>query len=457
MGVVFKARQQALNRIVALKLIKSGLFADAEEIRRFHAEAVSAAGLHHQNIVPVYEEGVHAGYHYFSMAFVDGTSLADVLNNGPLSSIQAARLVSTLCDAMSYAHDKGIIHRDLKPSNILVDGDNTPFLTDFGLVKSLSAGSPPTETETGQVLGSPNFMPPEQAAGRTDISPLADVYSLGALLYATLTGKPPFEGHSPAETLKQVIETEPPPPSSIVSSIGRDIETICLKCLDKESSRRYASARELAADLRRFIENRPIAARRPNPAEVLVRWCSRNRLKATLFSLLVLLACVSPIVAYHQAHLYADAQREKSRADDKVLELAKANTELDRSLKAEKAAHALALTNNKRAERNLRHADGAMHNFLLQFGLEGGPLEHFPDAQLLQKKMLVAAKEYYEKLIADNAEADLTPRLASAHFNLAKILERMRGIPRRHLPLIKSRWQFGRGSRNRLRARRMRV
>jgi tRNA A-37 threonylcarbamoyl transferase component Bud32 len=261
MGVVYKARQTRLNRIVAVKMILAGQLASPEDVQRFHVEAEAAAGLDHPNIVPIYEVGEHKGQHYFSMSFVEGQSLVEKLQDGPLSSGDAADLTRKIAEAIAYAHQRGVIHRDLKPANILLDGTAEPQITDFGLAKRVE--DPSGLTATGQVLGTPSYMPPEQVRGEiAEISPASDVYALGAILYHALTGRPPFLADSVVDTLFQVLEHEPVYPRQLDPTIPRDLETICLKCLNKAPGERYASARELVEELERFLKGERILTNR---------------------------------------------------------------------------------------------------------------------------------------------------------------------------------------------------
>lgn len=276
MGVVFRARQVSLNRIVAVKMILAGQLASNDDKRRFLAEAEAAASLQHPNIVAIHEVRVQDEQHYFSMDFIDGTSLAAIARDAPITAERAAAYVRTIADAIAYAHDRGILHRDLKPSNVLIDRDDRPRITDFGLAKKLEGG--PELTSTGQILGTPAYMPPEQAAGRhEEIGPASDVYALGAILYELLCGRAPFRGETPLETLKRVLEEEPIAPRLLNSKLPRDLETICLKCLQKDPRRRYPSAQELAQDLASFQAGEAIRARPPGAAERAGRWFRKQR------------------------------------------------------------------------------------------------------------------------------------------------------------------------------------
>jgi WD40 repeat protein/serine/threonine protein kinase len=317
MGVVFKARQVAAGRLVALKTILSGRLASAEEVERFRREALAAAGLDHPGIVPVYEVGEVDGVHFFTMALVYGGNLHQRLADGPLPPKQAARLVRQVAEAVQYAHDRGVVHRDIKPRNILlagdgpaaeaagaspapagtpgppagagpssggsgsVPGDLVPRLTDFGLARTRESGL----SVTGEALGTPSYMPPEQAAGQhKHVGPASDVYGLGAVLYCLLVGRPPFQAATPMETMRQVLHDEPVPPRQLNPSVPRDLETVCLKCLAKEPARRYGTARGLAEDLARFEEGRPVLARPVGRLGRGWRWCRRNPAVAGLLA-----------------------------------------------------------------------------------------------------------------------------------------------------------------------------
>jgi WD40 repeat protein/tRNA A-37 threonylcarbamoyl transferase component Bud32/Flp pilus assembly protein TadD len=284
MGVVYKARQRKLNRIVALKMILTGSLASAEEVQRFYLEAEAAAQLEHPGIVPIFEVGEYAGQHFFSMSFVEGGSLADRVREGPLPPREAAGLVERIAGAVAYAHGHGIIHRDLKPGNILLDKDGNPKVSDFGLAKKVAGDS--HLTVAGQIVGTPAYMAPEQAAGQTEeVGPAADIYAVGAILYCLLTGRPPFDSVDMLETLRQVKVQEPVPPSRRNPAVKRDLETICLKCLQKDPHKRYASASVVAEDLGRFLAGKPILARPVGRTERIWRWCRRNPWVAALMGM----------------------------------------------------------------------------------------------------------------------------------------------------------------------------
>ena len=275
MGVVYKARQKSLHRIVAVKMILAGQLAGDVEVKRFRTEAEAAANLQHPNIVAIHEIGEHEGRHYFSMDYVDGPSLASGSKEGPMPAIKAAELVKTLAEAIQFAHQRGILHRDLKPHNVLIDSRGIPRITDFGLAKQVNQES--SLTTEGAVMGSPSYMPPEQAAGRQDlVGPASDVYSLGAILYELLTGQPPFRGKTAMETVRQVIDNDPAPPSKLNSKLPSDLETICLKCLEKKPDHRYSSARMLAEELGRFLNHEPIWARPASSFRKAGAWIQRH-------------------------------------------------------------------------------------------------------------------------------------------------------------------------------------
>ena len=288
MGVVYRARQLSLNRIVAVKTILSGPVASAEAVRRFRDEAAALAHLKHPNIVAIYDIFDRDGHNFFSMEYVPGKSLAELVSQHPLPAAAAARYAEKIARAIQFAHDNGLLHRDLKPSNILVDSFDEPRVTDFGLAKRLNAEA--DLSYTGQLIGSPQYFAPEQLSPKKGaVGPRTDVYSIGAVLYHLLTGRAPFNAASLEEVLLKVIDTEPVPPRSVVHRIPRDLETICLKCLEKEPARRYGSAREVAEDLTRFLAYEPIKARPVHAAERAWRWLGRRKALAGAWAAVLLL------------------------------------------------------------------------------------------------------------------------------------------------------------------------
>lgn len=270
MGVVYRARQKRLNREVALKLITHGAHASESDQVRFRAEAIAAASLEHTNIVPIYEVGEAAGWQYIAMQLVEGETLATLVSAGPMLEAKAVRLVYQIALAIDYAHSRGVIHRDLKPANILIDATGNPYVTDFGLAKHITAGL--SLTQSGAILGTPSYMSPEQAAGsRGKVGPPSDVYSLGAILYALLTGRPPYQGTSPVDTVLMVLEQNPLPPRILNRRVSRDLEMIVLKCLQKPVDLRYASASALANDLRAYLAGESVSARSGRLSDVVAR------------------------------------------------------------------------------------------------------------------------------------------------------------------------------------------
>ncbi len=304
MGVVYRARQTGLDRIVAVKMILAGQFASKQLIQRFRGEVTAAALLKHPNIVAIHEVGIHEGQHFFSMDYIEGQNLAQLVGNRALPAQQAARYLKLIAEAIHYAHQQGILHRDLKPSNILIDSaTDQPRVTDFGLAKRLDGES--SLTATGQMLGSPNFMPPEQASAKHGkVGRHSDVYGLGGILYFLLTARPPFQAESLEGIVTQVLGAEPVSPRLLNSSIPRDLETICVKCLQKDSTHRYQTAQELADELDRFLRDEPILARPATRAERPWRWCRRKPLLAGLSAALALALVVgSTVVVWQSAAL----------------------------------------------------------------------------------------------------------------------------------------------------------
>ena len=327
MGIVYKALDPRLNRVVAIKTVSESAFSAPPQRRRFLAEAAVIARLRHPNIIPIYAVGEEQGRPYFSLEFAEGGNLSERLAKGPITSQQAALLVETLTHAVASAHSAGIVHRDLKPSNVLLAGDGTPKIGDFGLAKLLDDDS--TSTLSGEVLGTPSYMAPEQAEGRSrDVGPAADIYALGAILYQAQTGRPPFLGVSAIETIKLVVSTEAVPPRRQRPDVPRDLETITLKCLEKDPPGRYADAGALADDLNRFLAGRPIAARPVGPMGRLWRWRRRNKaLAATAAALFLTFVIGSPALL----GLWLQARADRTRAE---VERDRAERSRDRAVSA---------------------------------------------------------------------------------------------------------------------------
>src|SRR5437870_6632 len=296
-GVVFRARQKSLNRIVALKVIGLGHWATEAHLKRFRPEAEAAARLEHPGIVPIHEVGERDGSCYFSMKFVEGGQLDEVVKQTPMSLRQAAELIAKVARTVHYAHEHGILHRDITPGNILLDQKGEPHLTDFGLARLVESES--TVTRTLEVLGTPSYMAPEQAVGNNAaIGSVTDVYGLGAVLYQLLTGQPPFAGGTTYETIRLLLDTEPRPPRLLNPKIDRDLSTICLKCLEKDPKRRYSSALALAEDLERWLKHEPIQARHTGVFARGGKWVRRNPTSALLVASLVGLAAAASWIAW---------------------------------------------------------------------------------------------------------------------------------------------------------------
>jgi WD40 repeat protein len=400
MGVVYKARQISLNRVVALKMILAGSHAGPADLARFKAEAEAAARLLHPNVVQIYEVGEHDGLPFFSLEFVPGGSLDKKRAGTPLPARQAAALVRTLALAVHAAHERGIVHRDLKPANVLLADDGTPKITDFGLAKRLDEVG---QTASGAVVGTPPYMAPEQARGQSkEVGPAADVYALGAILYELLTGRPPFKAATAVETLLQVLGDEPASPRLLQPGVPADLETICLKCLAKQPAQRYGSASALADDLNRSLDGRPVQARPVGRLERAWRWCRRNPAVAGLLAAVALVVAAGTATSWYLA---ADAIREKGRADVKTTE-AEGNAERATAKARE------ALENEKKAQDNAAETRRRIGEFCVSHGV-----------RLAEEGDLFDALVWFaEPLVQDagnpNAEAMARLRLA-AHWRYA--------------------------------------
>jgi serine/threonine-protein kinase len=441
MGVVYRARQLSLQRTVALKMILKGEFAAPEDVQRFRLEAEAAAGLDHPNIVPIYEVGEHEGQPYFSMKLVEGGNLSQRLGRFVGQPREAARLLVPVARAVHYAHERGILHRDLKPANILLStprsggqdsdlasprassdscptsvAEAVPHVTDFGLAKRVAGPASPSLTQSGAAVGTPSYMAPEQAVGqRKGLTVAADVYSLGAILYEMLTGAPPFKADTPLQTLFEVMQQEPVPPHLRQAGIDRDLETICLKCLQKEAGKRYASAAALADDLERYLAGETILARPIGRVERLGRWCRRNVALAVAGSLAAvalvavagdscLLALAEAQKADLQAHAAADLREALARTQEHAVEAQQ------RAAEAEKE--------RGRAEASFRQAHQAV-NHCLHVSEE---LAKLPGAQSVRKNLLATALEYYLTFLKEHGDdPTLRAELADTYVSVGEI------------------------------------
>ena len=320
MGVVYKARQISLNRVVALKRIRAGQLASMEEVTRFRREAEAAAGLDHPHIVPIYEIGEHAGHHYFTMKLIDGGNL-----NAHLARFADARVTADLmikiARAVHHAHQRGILHRDLKPGNILIDAEGNPHVSDLGLAQPIEKEA--KLTQSGAIVGTAEYMAPEQARGEKNLTTAADVYGLGAILYVLLSGRPPFQGDYNWDTLKKVVEEEPISPRSFNRQANRDLETICLKCLQKNPAMRYGSAELLAEDLERFLAGVPIRARPIRMAHRFWKWVKRRPARAALVVVGLMVLGLAVWLSYEwparrNAEALASAETARRQAEEKL-------------------------------------------------------------------------------------------------------------------------------------------
>jgi tetratricopeptide (TPR) repeat protein len=399
MGVVYEARHRALNRRVALKVIRG--FAGRDEIARFRAEAEAVARLQHPSIVQIYEVGDHAGLPYLALEFVDGGSLAAHLRSTALTPRAAAELGTALARAVQHAHSRGVIHRDLKPANILLAADGTPKVGDFGLAK---LGDDPGRSRSGLIIGTPAYMAPEQASGRGDlVGPPADVWALGVILYECLTRRPPFLGANSAETVHQVLTTEPVAPARVAGGVPRDLDTICLKCLRKEPDQRYRTAGDLADDITRFLEGRPILARRVPWWEKLGKWAHRRPAAAGLIVVTFAAAAALAGIGYRY---FRDLEDRNTTISRNVLELEERNATITQKSHALELANAATIAERDRAEENLVGALEAVDGLLSSMGLVH--VAHIPHIDKTREKLLNEALRVCDRLLALQKE---NPRL----------------------------------------------
>jgi serine/threonine protein kinase/tetratricopeptide (TPR) repeat protein len=381
MGIVYKARQRNLNRIVAIKMILAGQFADQDDINRFYAEAEAAAALSHPNIVAIHEIGEVSGQHFFSMDYIEGQSLSGLIKENPLPPRRAAEFMITIAETMEFAHENGVVHRDLKPANVLLDKRQRPLITDFGLAKQVSNTS--QLTMAGSIVGTPSYMPPEQAAGKIDeVGAWSDLYSLGAILYELITGRPPFRAASPFETIRQVLETEPPSPRLLNPNVPKDLETICLKCLQKARTNRYGTAQELADELKRFLRGEPIHARPISRVARFWRLCKRYPLTSGAIALAILMLITATVVS---TGFYVQASRALVKSDQSLDEAIAAVNEMFTT---------------------------ASEDTLL----------NEPGMQPLREKLLTKAKTYFERFAQQRAgDPKVEVQLAGAYYRLGEI------------------------------------
>jgi predicted Ser/Thr protein kinase len=404
MGVVYQARQINLNRLVALKMVLAGVHAGPVALARFHKEAQAVASFQHADIVQIHDVGEADGLPYLCLEFIDGGSLADQIDGRPQDITQAALTIRILARAIHAAHLQGIVHRDLKPANILLTADGRPKITDFGLAKRL--GDDTDQTRSGIIVGTPDYMAPEQARGRAhDACPLVDQHALGAILYELLTGRPPFRGSTPSDTMEQVCTQEPVPPARLRPKVPRDLETICLKCLQKESHRRYADADALGDDLDRFLDGRPVLARRISALEQLGRQCRRNpRVAGLIAAVLVLLVTVvttSTAFAFHLARargaaiaaFHGECQKSYELLSDKQ----RAELAVEQAIRETRLAHDQAA-----------RARAALAALVAQVR----SLEDHPDLRAAQRDLLRTATSALDALATRTESPTLLPTLA---------------------------------------------
>jgi serine/threonine-protein kinase len=456
MGVVYKARHARLGRYAAIKMVLAGAHASRDQLARFRAESEVIAQLQHPNVVQLYEVGDHDGLPYIALEFIEGGSLAHKAGGRPQPPREAARLAELLARAMDHAHGNGVVHRDLKPANVLLTADGVPKVTDFGLAKRLESES--GQTRSGTLMGTPSYMAPEQARGdNRAVGPSTDTYALGAILYELMTGRPPFAAGSAMDTVMAVLKTEPVPPSRLQSQVPRDLETVCLKCLEKDPRKRYASAAALADDLRCFLAGETIRARPVGRTERLWRWCKRNPqvagLSAVVLVLLTTVAIGSTAAALRVAaekrvaeDNAAAAREAQGRAEDALTEDGRQKTLAERNAAAALAAQGRAETARADADKARGRADAlatvaseqrelALDTLGTLVGKVLAGLDNSEESQKVKKEMLELVLGGLRK-VAGSAEqaavADL--RMAETHRRLGDLARRLGDVPltRRH-------------------------
>jgi len=428
MGVVYRARQAALKRMVALKMILSGDHSSSEELLRFRDEAEAVAQLQHPNIVQIHDIGEMSGLPYFSLEFVDGITLQQKAGGEPLPVEEAAQMVETLARAMQYAHQMNVVHRDLKPGNVLLTKEGVPKIADFGLAKRLDIDS--SRTRTGTIVGTPKYMAPEQAQGGKNIGPLTDVYSLGAILYELLTGRAPFLAATPMETVMLVLDTEPVPPARLRPNLSRDIVTICLKCLQKDPGKRYDDAEALAEDLRRFQAGEPIMARPVSDTERFWRWCKRKPAIASSIAVSILLLLTVTFGSWAAAISINieknKAENSRAKALQKAIDEVIARKEAEVAKKSAEDAKIIAEDAEKKAKESAQLASKRLIQTLdalktLVYEVQG-QLSNRPSMQSLKTALLKTAIDGLNKVTKNagvSSEADLF--LAGAHRRMGEI------------------------------------
>ncbi len=394
MGIVWRARQRSLNRLVALKMIRIALTLSPTDVQRFHSEAEATANLDHPHIVPIYEVGDCQGQQYFSMKLIEGGNLSQHVARLVEDPRAAAQMLVTVARTIHYAHQRGILHRDLKPANILIDAQGQPHVTDFGLAKRLHGDS--GLTQSGIIVGTPSYMAPEQASGKKrELTTAADVYSLGAILYELLTGWPPFRADTPLDTLRQVAEQEPRQPRAVNPRASRELEAICLKCLAKDPKQRYPTAEELADDLQRYLDHKPIRARRPSFLKAVLWWGRRQKgwVKAGVVVLLV--------VVFVKGWAISRVLRQRTMALEE-----------------------LAAAEQARAEANFRMARGSVEALLNRTAVEPGG--HAPAQREARRQLLEEVLRYYETILQEKGnDPEARRRIAFAYRMTGDIHQRL--------------------------------